>query len=565
MNHNNVKLFFVVTFILFLPLKVSAGYNETDSSFISTHVMTASTATGIGNRAAPLLYLRFSIKKGLADCKLKDIVFSLDNAITEQVLQNIQLFATQNNYGLHTRMEIPVLLANMKIKPGQKSFQNLKLHLFSPYPLHKGENYIWLAADISPQAKEGLFIHPKIKGYYIIKSNNEKASFLKELKGKPKCGTQIFLTEGIVTSPGDMGSHFWRIPAITTTKNGRLVAVMDKRGASNTDMPNNIDVATSYSDNMGKTWSIPYTIAGTFERGGDYCHGDPSILYNQNNGDILVLVTSKVVFSESTNKERSIVKKIVSHDNGTTWDKPVDITNQIYGFGCADKYTQNWEGLFVSSGAISQTNSGRIQVILNVRETKGNTLTNFILYSDDNGQTWHVNHSPIDKIGNEAKSVELADGNILVSVRHRKARILNTGSRQTDGSVLFGKEKICSELIEPGCNGDMIRYTLKNNGHSANRLLHSIAYDSTTRKNVSILLSYDEGKTWGSNPYKKFKAQKVIAPLGSAYSALTILSDETIGCFYEDSAIPEKHQHGCTLRFVRFSLNWLTDGEDSEP
>jgi sialidase-1 len=65
------------------------------------------------------------------------------------------------------------------------------------------------------------------------------------------------------------------------------------------------------------------------------------------------------------------------------------------------------------------------------------------------------------------------------------------------------------------------------------------------RKNLTVKLSYDEGKTW---PVKR-----VLEPGRSAYSDLAVLTDGTILCFYEGQG---------TLMLARFNLEWLTEGRD---
>jgi len=78
--------------------------------------------------------------------------------------------------------------------------------------------------------------------------------------------------------------------------------------------------------------------------------------------------------------------------------------------------------------------------------------------------------------------------------------------------------------------------------------LHTLPNDST-RRNVTMWLSYDEGTTW---PVKK-----TIARNESAYSSITILPDGTIGVYIEeDETTPYK------MYFLNFSLDWLTDGAD---
>ena len=73
--------------------------------------------------------------------------------------------------------------------------------------------------------------------------------------------------------------------------------------------------------------------------------------------------------------------------------------------------------------------------------------------------------------------------------------------------------------------------------------------NSPSRQNVSIALSTDEGATFGT--------PKTICPRGSAYSAAVVLPDGTLGVYYEENGV----FGGYTMRFVRFSLDWASNGK----
>ena len=63
-----------------------------------------------------------------------------------------------------------------------------------------------------------------------------------------------------ITNPyasGTFNSKLFRIPAILTLKNGRVLACADIRYGNGTDDPANVDVGIRYSDDNGATWSEP--------------------------------------------------------------------------------------------------------------------------------------------------------------------------------------------------------------------------------------------------------------------------------------------------------------------
>jgi len=121
-------------------------------------------------------------------------------------------------------------------------------------------------------------------------------------------------------------------------------------------------------------------------------------------------------------------------------------------------------------------------------------------------------------------------------------------AKSSDGGITWGTKSSWEEIWGNACDADIIRYTSTKDGYDKDRILHTLPNHST-RRNVTMWLSYDEGTTW---PVKK-----TIARNESAYSSITILPDGTIGVYIEeDETAPYK------MYFLNFSLDWLTDGAD---
>jgi hypothetical protein len=104
-------------------------------------------------------------------------------------------------------------------------------------------------------------------------------------------------------------------------------------------------------------------------------------------------------------------------------------------------------------------------------------------------------------------------------------------------------------LIGPQCQASLIRYSSLSNGDDKNRLLFSNPA-STKRENMTVRMSYDEGKSW--------PVSKIIYTGLAAYSSLAVLPDGSIGMLYEHGSQHDTDQ----LTFVRFTVEWLTDGKD---
>jgi sialidase-1 len=73
---------------------------------------------------------------------------------------------------------------------------------------------------------------------------------------------------------------------------------------------------------------------------------------------------------------------------------------------------------------------------------------------------------------------------------------------------------------------------------------------SRDRKNVSVQLSRDAGKSW--------PVRKTIEAGWSGYSDLAVGKDETIYCLYEHGEPQETRFRPIALKLARFNLAWLT-------
>lgn len=399
--------------------------------------------------------------------------------------------------------------------------------------LLSADNYFWIAYDVGANATEGNLLDATCEGITISGTLYNFTSPNNTVAGS----RSIFLTHTLLFSSGDYGSSNYRIPALVTAADGSLVTVTDKRYNGAGDLRAKIDPVVRRSTDGGKTWSEPVTIANF---GGPNGAGDAALVLDKikNPGTLLCVFAADQGFGASTPSNPIKIQYCKSTDNGISWSAPVDITNQVYGSGCSDPVRKNWYAAFLASGRMQQLRSGKIAGVLVVRQNASGPYDNFMLYSDDGGSTWSVSPG-VAAAGqaDEAKIVELANGNLLMSTRHSGARRI---SISTDGGQTWGSATVQNQLPEPGCNGDLIRYSSTQDGNTQNVLLHSIPANTGTRKNVTVFISKDEGLSWS--------LLKTIFPGSSAYSSLTVLPDGSVGVYYECGEY-ETYQ----MYFARFS------------
>lgn len=354
---------------------------------------------------------------------------------------------------------------------------------------------------------------------------------------------------------GDDGARFYRIPALVTAADGSLIAIADRRWDKINDLPSRIDIVIKRSLDNGKTWSQAIPIADKVSAGG---YGDPAIVLNHNTGELICIFASDNGLWQSGPDNYMRINISKSKDNGITWSKPKDITSQIYGKDCESVERKQWFGAFAASGRALQLRNGRLMFVIAARLTKewGGPLCNYACYSDDGGETWQVSENAADTDGDEAKVIELENGNILMSIRNRQ-KGFRKFSISKDQGVTWGAPYLQKDIKDPACNGDIIRYSLIDSGELKNCILHSIPYDDNIRQNVSVLLSYDEGQSW--------PVRKTISKGLSAYSSLTILPDNSIGIIVEEGKWDDNlpGDDGFNLWFIRFTLDHMSNVNES--
>ena len=408
-----------------------------------------------------------------------------------------------------------------------------------------GNHYLWITYDIAETAKEGNLVDAQITSYTV------DGKEIAENNGNPKHSVTVFLSEGSVLMPMDKGSLHYRIPAITATKDGkRLVVLTDDRKQNQGDLPNHCYVVAQYSDDMGKTWSDPVTVAGTAETGGNYGHGDASIVTNRDNGDIIGIMTSAGTYGHGffagTAQEPPRWKTITSHDGGETWDAPVDHTDALFGANCDNPDTKTWKSGFSGSGAALQKRDGTL-VSNFVNRQADNSQHFYFFMSKDGGKNWYVSGTSGTAGADEPKSLERNNGDLAISVRASGYNYHNVTSNDGATWQYPSQTRFNTGISGNACDGEYMVWCSTLEGNPWDIALQTLP-NSGSRENVSIALSTDEGETFG--------APKTICPRGSCYSATVVLPDGTLGVYYEENGV----SNAFVMRFVRFSLDWASNG-----
>ena len=389
-----------------------------------------------------------------------------------------------------------------------------------------------------------------------------------------------FIEKTDIFTVGDNPAYkLYHIPGVVVTAKGTVLAWCEarKRSAGVSDW-DDIRILLRRSTNEGRTWSEPQSIAnveGPKAKNpfamrmknvdpNDVTYNNP-VLIADRDGTVHMLFCLEYM--------RCFYQR--STDDGMTWSKPVEITKAFEAF----HKEYNWKVLATGPNHSIQLRSGRLVVPVWLSTgTGGNAHRPSVtatIYSDDKGKTWKAGDIAVpctdDWINpNETVGVELADGRVMLNVRNESKTHRRLVTVSKNGATEWSKPKYDDALLEPICMAGLIRYSTTKTG-AKNRILFSNPDNldradgkaapgkNRDRKNVSVKVSYDEGRTWSVN--------KLIEDGPSMYSDLAVTKSGAILCFYGRSGSPNGPGSfaGGRLTLARFNLEWLTDGKDVTP
>ena len=364
----------------------------------------------------------------------------------------------------------------------------------------------------------------------------------------------------------------YRIPAIATTKNGTLIAVADYRYCYSDIGFGPVDLHYRLSHDNGLTWGEERVLAdGTGDEtdvqnpqtAWRYAFGDCAIVADRESQEVAVLcVGGKTVYHRARRQNPNRVVLFRSHDGGETWDKGREITEQIYGL-----FDQRREGpinsLFVGSGKIHQSRYVKVGNFYRLYAALCTLSGNFVIYSDDFGDTWRVlgdpNHSPA-RDGDEPKCEELPDGSVILSSRYQ-GRLFNiftfTDAARAEGSWDLRAKALDMKNVQNACNGEIILLpvTRKKDSKKVWIALQSIPF-GPNRTNVGFyyheLLADHEGAALFAYNWKKGLQ---VSTQSSAYSTFTLQKDGKLGFLWEEGPT------GYNIDYRPLSVEEITGGE----
>lgn len=392
--------------------------------------------------------------------------------------------------------------------------------------LFPGYNYFWVSIEMQPSASLHTTVSAQIT--QVMADGNNLPT-----QDTDTCRVVRRMAVG-VRHAGDDGVAAYRIPGLVTTNRGTLLGVYDVRHNSSVDLQEHIDIGLSRSTDGGRTWEKMRLPLSFGETGGlpaaQNGVGDPSILVDTRTNTVWVVAAwthgmgnQRAWWSSHPGMDANHTAQLVlakSTDDGKTWSAPINITSQV-------KHP-DWYFLLQGPGrGITMTDGTLVFPIQFIDRTRVPNAG--IMYSKDGGQTWKINQ-PARSNTTEAQVAETEPGTLMLNMRDNRG-----GSRAVAVTRDLGKtwtEHVSSRsaLIEPVCMASLISVKAKDNVYGKDLLIFSNPNSTKARKNMTIKISLDGGKTWKPE-------HQLLLDAGDnwGYSCLTMIDRETIGILYESS------------------------------
>lgn len=377
-----------------------------------------------------------------------------------------------------------------------------------------------------------------------------------------------------VRQNGQEKVHTYRIPGLTTTRKGTLLAIYDVRRDTNKDLQGNIDIGLSRSTDGGRTWEPMRIVLDMGAWGGlpQKFNGvsDANIVVDEKDNSIYVfglwmhgVLDKSGRFIEGLSdtsgawehqwkdrgsqpgfgeRETSQLIYTVSRDDGKTWTKPVNATRMF-------KKREWWLGTVAPGHGITLAD-GTIVIPTQGRDSTGLPFSN-ITWSKDRGRTWHTSN-PAYGNTTESMAVQLSDGSIMLNMRHNE----NRGNTVRNGRAVAVTRDLGrtwtehptsrNALIEPTCMASLHRHEYTEGGKRKSVLLFSNPNSTKGRNHITIKVSFDDGMTWPESHWTLIDEEN-----SRGYSCITSIDEKTVGILYEGSQ--------ASMTFLRFPISALLD------
>lgn len=477
--------------------------------------------------------------------KVTRFVFSTKGSSSVSDIAKAKLYYQNDSMpGTEGRFENTKLLGVLKKVKQEFSFKVNQT-------LSPGKNYFWLSYELNDNADLLHFVDANCTSVTIDQKKIMPAAEEKNIIQRIGLALRQHWQDNV---------HTYRIPGLTTTKKGTLLAVYDVRKASSRDLQGDIDIGLSRSEDGGNTWE-PMRIAMDMKTWGGLPEkfngvSDANILADEKTGNVFIAAlwmhgvldsSGKWItgLSESSTdwnhqwrnkgsqsgfdiKQTAQFLIVKSMDDGKTWSEPINLTAI-----CKQEEWWLWapapgHGITLTDGVLVFPTQGR--------DKTGRPFSN-ITYSKDSGMNWIATSAADTGSTTESMAVQLTNEELMLNMRanengkekgmHNGRAIMITNDL---GKTWTSHSTSRNALQEPVCMASIHKHFYNENGTRKSVLLFSNPDSKTNRNRLTIKLSFDDGKNWPKENQLLLDEWE-----GSGYSCITSIDENTIGILYESS------------------------------
>ncbi len=492
-----------------------AGAAETESTGVTAVSWQPVHPILIRNEHGPLTRVVINVPKGQAT-QVRSLTFSLAGTDHLDDADALSLFFTQEKLDFSTT--VPV---GAGVSPAATiTFRDDR-------ELKPGRNVFWLTCRLKPTA--GLLRHVAATCTAIETAAGTITPQDASPGGRHRIGVAV-------RRPNDDGVHTSRIPALTTSAKGTLLCVYDLRRREGRDLQEDIDIGLSRSTDGGQSWEPVRVIMDMGEFGGlpqsqNGC-SDPGIIVDHQTGEIFCFAVwmngkpgkhqwtadgSEPGFEIGKSAQLLMVR---SKDDGLTWSKPENLTRQLK--------KEAWWLFAPAPQSGIQLADGTLVMPAQGRNEQGEEFST-IMTSRDHGTTWTVGTPATDRTS-ECQVAPLGDGSLMLNMRNEKERFRAVCITRDLGQTWEPHATHRNTLIEPNCNGSLIRVDFQADGTKKHVLLFANPHNQMGRSHHTVQVSFDDGMTWPESHQVLLDTGR-----GAGYPSLTRVDDQHIGLVYEGS------------------------------
>lgn len=392
--------------------------------------------------------------------------------------------------------------------------------------LFPGINYFWVSLQMKPKTSLLSKLTAQITSVIVDKKTLPLSRISQE---------NIVHRMGVgVRHAGDDGVTAYRIPGLVTSNEGTLLGVYDVRYNSSVDLQERVDIGLSRSIDGGQTWEKMRIPIAFGENGGlpsaQNGVGDPAILVDKNTGTIWIVAAwthgmgnARAWWSSQPGMDVNRTAQLVlakSDDDGKTWSKPINITQQVK--------SPSWYFLLQGPGSGITMQDGTLvfatQFIDSTRVPNAG-----IMYSKDHGKTWKM-HNYARTNTTESQVVEVVPSVLMLNMRDNRGGSRAVSITKDMGKTWTEHTSSRSALPESVCMASLIKVNAKDNVLNKDILLFSNPNTTKGRHSITIKASLDGGITWLPEHQVLLDEDH-----GWGYSCLSMIDRESVGILYEGS------------------------------